>query len=65
MTEMKRILNILTWLLVMVYLIVVLGLVSEKVNKSPCQSLQISIMDSSNNHFVSSNDIYNLIIQNR
>jgi len=62
---MKRILNILTWLLVMVYLIVVLGLVSEKVNKSPCQSLQISIMDSSNNHFVSSNDIYNLIIQNQ
>lgn len=60
---MKRVLNILTWLGVVAYLIVVLGLVSDKVNKSPCQSLNITIMDSADNHFVSSKDIYNLIIQ--
>ena len=62
---MKRILNILTWFGVMAYLIVVLGLVSDKVNKSPCQSLHIEIMDSADNHFVSGNDIYNLIIQDQ
>jgi len=62
---MKRVLNILTWLGVVTYLIVVLGLVSDKVNKSPFQSLHIEIIDSADNHFVSSNDIYNLIIQDQ
>ncbi len=62
---MRRVLNILTWLGLVIYLIVVLGLVTEKVSKSPCYSLQIVIMDSSYIHFVSSNDIYNLIIQDQ
>ena len=62
---MKRGLNILTWLGVVAYLIVVLGLVSDKVNKSPCQSLHIAIMDSADNHFVSNNDINNFIIQDQ
>lgn len=62
---MKRILNILVWLGVVAYLIVVLGLVSDRVSKSPCQSLHIAIMDSVENHFISNNDIYNLIVQDQ
>ena len=62
---MKRALNILTWIGLMAYLIVVLGLVSDKVSKSPCQSLHIAIIDSADNHFVSAKDIYNLIIQDQ
>lgn len=62
---MKRIVNILVLPGVVAYLIVVLGLVSDKVNNAPCQSLHIAIVDSAENHFVSGNDIYNLIVQDQ
>lgn len=57
---LKKILNILSWLLIFSYLFITLGFVSEKQNQVSCDSLNIRIIDTTGNNFVNYNDIKNM-----
>jgi len=60
---MKRILNILLWIGILVYVMVMLGLVNEKMGSVPCHSISVSITDSADNHFVSPHDVYSMVLR--
>ena len=59
---MKKGKEILLWITIIVYMIVVLGMVNEKLENIPCQSIHVSILDSTDNKFVSSHDIYSRVV---
>jgi len=59
---MKWILKIGIWLGLTVYLVVVLGLVTDKVKETPCQSLSVELNDTAGNHFISEQEVYSYIL---
>jgi cell division protein FtsQ len=54
--------EILLWGAIGLYMIVVLGMVDDRLDEIPCQSILVNILDSTDNKFVSSHDIYTRII---
>jgi len=58
---MKFVKEILSWILITAYLIVVLGFVSEERKNIPCISVHVQIIDRTNNYFVEEDDIITAI----
>lgn len=61
---MKRIVEILIWLGILAYLIIALGFVSGKRKQVPCMSVNVNIIDKTNNYFVEEEDVISLIYEN-
>ncbi|MDX2443720.1 MAG: hypothetical protein QNK30_07955 [Bacteroidales bacterium] len=59
---MKKGKEISLWVAIGLYMIVVLGMVDAKLDNMPCQSILINIKDSTDNKFVSSDDIYSRVV---
>jgi cell division protein FtsQ len=53
----KTILNIISWLLIISYLVITLGFVSEKQDQVACDSLDIKIVDTTGNNFINKSEV--------
>jgi cell division protein FtsQ len=58
---MKRILKIFVWVVIIAYIVVVPGFVVDRSEKTPCNSIDISLPDSLTSRFVTQDDILNVI----
>jgi cell division protein FtsQ len=58
---MKKIKYITVWAMIGIYLLIVLGFVSEKRQHLVCNQIEVHITDSSKNAFISSKEILNLL----
>ncbi len=58
---MNKALKILMWTGLMAYMLLVLGLVADRTAKAPCQSIEIEILDSLSNSFVSRDEVYGIL----
>lgn len=59
--EMKRVLEILIWVIIMAYLVVIPGFVIDRPGETPCNSVDIILPDSLNIRFVTKDIILNSI----
>lgn len=58
---MKKLKLISIWILILTYLIVITGFISEKEEKLLCNSIEIKILDSLNTGFVSKNNVISIL----
>ena len=60
---MKRILNILLWVGILTYMLVIQGLVNHEMGSVPCHAISVRVVDSSQNRFVTSHDVYAMVLR--
>jgi len=60
---MKKIFNIIFWLLVVIYLVFAMGFIGEKRSNIICHTIQVRVLDSIKNGFVDDNDILSLLTE--
>jgi len=56
----KKITELIIWVLIATYLVVVLGFVADKEDEVSCKNIAVQIVDKTSNRFVESSDIINL-----
>jgi len=59
----KKIIELVVWVLILMYLILVLGFVSDMENEVTCKKIDVKIIDKTENQFVESADIISLFKQ--
>lgn len=60
---MKKLRNIISWLLIGFYIIVILGFISEKHSSVLCNHIDVHILDSGMSNFISSQDVIDMLKQ--
>lgn len=60
---MKSLREIIVWIFIAAYLVVVLGFVSAERKTIPCISVNVAITDETNNHFVEEDDIISTLYE--
>ncbi len=58
---MGKVKNIIFWLLILVYLLIVPGMVADHSSEIPCDKLEISIIDSNHHNFINRQDILEIL----
>lgn len=61
---MKKAIEIASWLLILIYLLIAVGFITDKQNKIICTSVEVVITDSTNNDFVEKDYIISMIYSN-
>jgi len=59
---MRWLFKIGVWFGLVIYLVVVLGLVTDKERNISCQTLSVEIIDSSQNKFITDHELYNYVL---
>ncbi|MCK5823023.1 MAG: hypothetical protein KAG95_03405 [Bacteroidales bacterium] len=61
MNQFKKIKEIIIWLSIITYLVIALSFVSEKEEQIHCSSVEVAIVDDSQNHFIKEDDVISMI----
>ena len=59
---MRKLKNIFSWSLLSIYIIAILGFISEKHSNVMCNRISVNILDSTKSRFINGDDIRNLIL---